>query len=128
MSANYFSVLGVSPVKGRAFLAEEERPGRAASVAMVSYGYWVKHERDPSVLGSSIQINGRPFTIVGILPSTFTGTMAVLSPEIWVPLSAYGAIANDFTSEDRESLSSRTGKQLLLIGLQTSTSKVERVV
>ena len=125
MSANYFSVLGVAPVKGRAFTAEEETPGRTASVAVVSYGYWVKHERDASILGSSIQINGRPFTIVGILPATFTGTLAVFSPEVWVPLSAYEAIANDFSSADRESLSSRAGKQLLLIGrLKTGVKNV----
>ena len=116
VSANYFSVLGVAPFKGRTFLAEEEVPGRAVNVAIVSYGYWVKHERDPAVVGSSIQINGRQFTVVGILPSTFTGTMAVLSPEVWVPLSAYEAMANDFTTENRTSISSREGKQLLLIG------------
>src|SRR4051794_9134808 len=116
VSANYFSVLGVAPLKGRAFTPEEERPGRNASVAIVSYGYWVRHQKDPSLLGSSIQVNGRPFTIVGILPSTFTGTLAVLSPEVWVPLSCYDSVANDFTGTSRESLSSRAGKQLLLIG------------
>ncbi len=116
VSANYFSVLGVAPIKGRTFMDAEETPGHAASVAVVSYGYWVKHQRDASMLGSSIQINGRPFTIVGILPATFTGTMAVFSPEVWVPLSAYEAIANDFSTESRESLSSRAGKQLLLVG------------
>jgi predicted permease len=116
VSANYFSVLGVMPMKGRAFLPEEETPGRAATVAIVSNGYWVKHGRDPSVVGSTIQINGRSFTIVGILPATFTGTMAVFSPEVWVPLSAYEAMANDFSDENRVSVSSREGKQLLLIG------------
>lgn len=116
VSANYFSVLGVMPIKGRAFLPEEEVPGRDANVAIVSYGYWVKHQRDPAIIGSTIQINGRPFTIVGVLPSTFTGTLAVLSPEVWVPLSSYEAMANDFTTENRTPLASREGKQLLLIG------------
>src|SRR3954454_14051747 len=116
VSANYFSVLGVAPIKGRTFMPDEETPSRNASVAIVSYGYWVRHQKDPALLGSSIQVNGRPFTIVGILPSTFTGTLAVLSPEVWVPLSCYDAVANDFTGTSRESLSSRAGKQLLLIG------------
>jgi predicted permease len=116
VSANYFSVLGVMPIKGRAFLPDEETPGRAAPVAIVSYGYWVKHQRDPALVGSAIQINGRPFTIVGVLPSTFSGTLAVLSPEVWVPLSSYEAMANDFTTEKRVSLSSREGRTLLLIG------------
>ena len=81
VSTNYFSVLGVSPQQGRTFLPEEEAPGRTAQVALVSYGYAKKQGRGQAVLGSTVHINGRPFTIVGVLPRTFTGTMAVLSPE-----------------------------------------------
>src|SRR6476620_8588297 len=65
VTANYFDVLGVAPVIGRGFTLEEEQPGRAASVAVVSYGYWTRHNRDASILGSQIVINGRPYTIVG---------------------------------------------------------------
>jgi predicted permease len=49
------------------------------------------------------------------LPQNFTGTMQVLSPEVWVPLSAYEAIANDFSTEKFEPLTSRTGQQLMPI-------------
>src|SRR5215475_5296974 len=73
VSSNYFSVLGVQPVRGRVFLPEEETPGRPAEVAIVSYAYWQKHNLDPAVLGSRILINGHPFTIVGIAPKGFTG-------------------------------------------------------
>ena len=45
VSANYFSVLGVSLTQGRAFLPDEETPGRNAQVAIVSYSYWLKHNR-----------------------------------------------------------------------------------
>src|SRR5437667_429863 len=62
VSSNYFSVLGVPLTRGRAFLPEEETPGRDAPVAIVSYSYWLKHDLDPSVLGSQLLINGRPFT------------------------------------------------------------------
>src|SRR5438874_9528023 len=68
VSSNYFSVLGVPVSRGRAFLPEEETPGRNAPVAIVSYSYWQKHDLDPTVLGSQVLINGRPFTIVGIIP------------------------------------------------------------
>ena len=63
VSSNYFSVLGVAPVQGRAFLAEEETLGKPAHVAIVSDGYWKKQRRNAAVLGSEILINGRPFTI-----------------------------------------------------------------
>src|ERR1700741_1379303 len=66
VTSNYFSVLGVPLAQGRAFLPEEETPGRNAAVAIISYSYWQKHGLDPGVLGSQLLINGRSFTIVGI--------------------------------------------------------------
>ena len=115
VSADYFAVLGVAPMQGRVFLPEEETPGRDAPVAMVSYSYWTRHNRVPSILGSQIQINGRSFTVIGILPQTFTGTMTVFSPEVWVPLSAYDSIANNFATEKNKPLASREGEHLMLI-------------
>ena len=116
VSSNYFSVLGVSPAQGRAFTAEEETPGRAAAVAIVSHNYWVKQGRNPSMIGSEISVNGRPFTVVGIMPKGFTGTMHIFSAEVWFPLGVYDQIANDFEPDNRTSLGDRAGTQLLLIG------------
>src|SRR6266403_97903 len=115
VSSDYFAVLGVTPLRGRVFLPEEETPGRDAHVAIVSYSYWARHNLDPSILGSQILINGRSFTVIGILPQTFTGTMTVFSPEVWVPLSAYDSIANNFATEKNKPLASREGEHLMLI-------------
>jgi predicted permease len=112
VSSNYFSVLGVPVTRGRAFLPEEETPGRTAPVAIVSYGYWQKHDLDPTVLGSQFLINGRPFTIVGITPKGFVGTLQVLSPEVWLPMSVYDQVANDFESENKTTIDDRKGTQL----------------
>src|SRR5213593_2788995 len=57
VSSNYFSVLGVPLARGRAFLPEEETPGRNAPVAIVSYSYWQKHDLDPGLPGSELIIN-----------------------------------------------------------------------
>src|SRR5438309_826819 len=116
VSSNYFSVLGVPLARGRAFLPEEERPGRNTPVAIVSYSYWQKHDLDPSVLGSQLLINGRPFTIVGITPKGFVGTMQVLSPEVWLPMSVYDQVANDFESENKATIDDRKGTQLRIMG------------
>ena len=94
-------MLGVPLARGRAFLPEEETPGRNAPVAIVSYSYWQKHDRDPGVVGSQILVNGRPFTIVGITPKGFVGTMQILAPEVWLPISVYDQVANDFGSKTR---------------------------
>src|SRR6266403_2674658 len=101
VSSNDFSVLGVPVARGRAFMPEEETPGHNTPVAIASYSYWQKHGLDPNVLGSQVFINGRAFTIVGITPKGFVGTMQILSPEVWLPMSVYDQVANDFGSENR---------------------------
>src|SRR6476620_6860089 len=116
VSSNYFSVLGVSLVAGRSFLPEEERPGANIRVAVVSYSYWQKHSGDPGVLGSKLLINGRAFTVVGIMPAGFTGTESVFSREAWVPLGVYDEIISDRGGSRGNSLSERGSDRLMLIG------------
>src|SRR3979490_2568456 len=116
VSSNYFSVLGVPVARGRAFLPEEETPGHNTPVAIVSHSYWQKHDLDPSVLGSQVFINGRAFTIVGIAPKGFVGTMQVLSPEVWLPISVYDQVANDFESDNKTTIDDRKGTQLRVMG------------
>jgi predicted permease len=116
VTSNYFSVLGVPLERGRAFLPEEEIPGRNTPVAIASYSYWQKHGFDPNTLGSQVFINGRAFTIVGITPKGFVGTMQILSPEVWLPMSVYDQVANDFRSENRITIDDRKGTQLRIMG------------
>jgi predicted permease len=116
VTSNYFSVLGVSLARGRAFLPEEETPGHNAQVAIVSYSYWAKHDFDPGLLGSHLVINGHPFTIVGITPKGFVGTMTILSPEVWLPMSVYDQVANDFNSDNKPTIDDRKGTQLRIMG------------
>jgi predicted permease len=116
VSSNYFSVLGVPLARGRAFLPEEETPGRNAPVAIVSYRYWQKQDLDPGVIGSQVLINGRSFTIVGITPKRFTGTMQILSPEVWLPMSVYDQVANNFEPGNKTAIGDRTATQLRIIG------------
>jgi predicted permease len=116
ISSNYFSVLGVPLARGRTFTPEEEALGRNAPVAIVSYAYWQKHNLDPSVLGSQLLVNGHPFTIVGIAPRGFTGTLQILSVEVWLPFSNYDRIANDFEQANKTTFGDRAGQQLIVIG------------
>src|SRR5216110_40431 len=116
VTSNYFSVLGVPLARGRPFLPEEETPGHNAPVAIASYSYWQKHGLDPNLVGSQVFINGRAFTIVGITPKGFVGTMQVLSPEVWLPISVYDQVANDFGSQNRTTIDDRKGTQLRIMG------------
>src|SRR5262245_27476950 len=116
VTSNYFSVLGVPLARGRAFLPEEEIPGHNTPVAIASYSYWQRHGLDPNVLGSHVFINGRSFTIVGITPRGFVGTMQILSPEVWLPMSVYDQVATNFGSDDKTTIDDRKGTQLRIMG------------
>jgi predicted permease len=87
-TGNYFRVLGVPAFIGRTLLPEDDAPG-ASRVAVVSYRYWVRELGSPADLaGKTLRIRGTPFAVVGVTPPSFTGMVPVLSPEIWIPVSA----------------------------------------
>ncbi|MEI9972282.1 MAG: ABC transporter permease [Ignavibacteriota bacterium] len=88
--ANYFSTLGVTPVIGRGFLPEEDTPDGASPVAVVSYGFWrEEYGSDPAVLSRSVNLNGKPYRIVGVAPQGFEGLNTLTATEIWVPMALY---------------------------------------
>jgi predicted permease len=87
VSGNYFDVLRVRPALGRTFLPDEDRIPGADPVAVVSYGLWQRRfGSDPGTVGREIRINGHAFTVVGVAPRGFKGTVVGESPEIWVPM------------------------------------------
>jgi predicted permease len=117
VSSNYFATYGARMYRGREFLPAEERPGSAIPVVIVSYNYWSKGGQDPDLLGKTLRINSRPFTIVGIAPEGFTGVFAVLSTEVWLPLGASELVRNEFFTDGKErSLQRRDNFTLFLIG------------
>jgi putative ABC transport system permease protein len=84
ITANFFDVLSVSPAAGRIFSPGEEQPG-ADQVAIVSHGFWQRRfAGDPRLLGGPISVNGRSYSIVGIMPNDFDYPVPV---ELWVPLA-----------------------------------------
>jgi putative ABC transport system permease protein len=101
ISSNYFATFGVALFRGRTFTAAEERPDSAIPVAIVSHSFWKKKGADPDLVGKTLQINARIFTIVGIAPEGFTGTTALVSPELYIPLGMYEAVINDFDGHGR---------------------------
>ena len=84
VSANFFRTLGVPVARGREFTIAEET-SRDAAVAIVSHTFWVRHGRDPGMLGSVLQVNGESVAVIGIAAEGFTGHNPV-SPELWLPL------------------------------------------
>lgn len=92
VSDNYLSVMGARPQLGRNFAADEDRPGGPAS-AIISDGLWQRaFGRNPAVLGRSIILNGRTFTIVGVAPHGFQGRSLVTAADAWLPVSSYATL------------------------------------
>jgi macrolide transport system ATP-binding/permease protein len=90
VSANFFSLLGVAPMLGRAFAPEEDRTIGERPVAVISHNLWrQRFNADPNLLGKSIRLNGRSFTVIGIAASGFTGVDGVFVTDVWVPISMY---------------------------------------
>lgn len=86
VTQGYFEALGITPAKGRFFLpAEDSAPG-SAPVAVLSYNAWrVRFDRDPGIIGKTLDINGATFTVVGVAPQGFLGVSAVFGPDVWLP-------------------------------------------
>ena len=82
-TSDYFATLGVQPILGRVFTADEDRPGRA-QVAVLSERLWRTHfHSDAGVVGSTIKINALPYVVVGVMPRSFDPLLS--DTEIWVP-------------------------------------------
>lgn len=99
VSGNYFSMLGVEPGLGRLFLpGEGQTPGKDP-IIILSHRYWqTKLGGDPSIIGKPLNLNGRPFTVVGITPSTFGSAQWSLGPGAFVPATMLGQFADNGTA------------------------------
>jgi putative ABC transport system permease protein len=97
VSANFFDVLGVKPLLGRTFVASDESPN-ANAVLVLSYKYWQsRHGGDPNIVGRVFQMNNRPHTVIGVLPSIpeYPAASDVYMPTSQCPFrSAPSTIAN----------------------------------
>ncbi len=108
--AEFFEALGVEPVLGRLFTAQEGEPGRN-HVALITAGFWRSHyQRDPRVLGRTLTINDLAYTIVGVVPGTIPGWLhaAQVQPPVFEPFLPYDTVWDE---------QSRSGRNYGAIGL-----------
>jgi predicted permease len=92
VTGNYFKVLGIGAAAGRPIQPEDDQPG-APRVVMISAKYWAREfGSSPNAIGATLKLRGDPYTIIGVTPRGFTGMTPVLSPELWVPVSASLAV------------------------------------
>lgn len=93
VTGNYFPLLGVPALHGRTLLPSDDVVPGGHPVVMLSYGYWQRrYGGDPAAVGREIRLNGRSFTIIGVTPKAFTGSLRGLSPSIYGPRMMVGQL------------------------------------
>src|SRR6202140_5072035 len=107
VSATYFDVLGIRPVQGRFFMPDEDTKPNGNDFAVLSYALWAnKLGSDPGIIGKPLIFDARPYTVIGIAPQGFRGTITFFSSEqVWIPTSmkdqVLGGKIKDFFNERR---------------------------
>jgi predicted permease len=103
-SGNYFDALRIQPYLGRFFHASDERGANSAPYIVLSYAFWHSHfQDDRGALGRTVQINKHPFTVLGVAPPAFRGTIVFASPNFYVPMVNHEQVAGANDLNDRSS-------------------------
>ncbi|MBV9762294.1 MAG: ABC transporter permease [Acidobacteriaceae bacterium] len=102
VTGNYFDALHIQPYLGRFFHSSDERGPNSAPYIVLPYTYWHTHfQDDRSVVGRSVLLNKHPYTILGVAPPGFKGTLLFLYPDFWVPLIDQEQVEGVDTLRDR---------------------------
>ncbi len=130
VSGNYFEVLRVKPALGRFFSkAEQGDEQNAHAVTVISYAMWRnRYHSDPSLVGTTVRINRYPYTIIGVAPEDFHGSMPGLSLEMWAPATMFGQLSStgDWMLRDRKTRMFRVLARLAPgVGIERARAEVQ---
>ncbi len=111
VTGNYFDLVGVQPELGRFFHAADEHGSNSAPYVVLSDSLWRRaFNADPGVVGTTVQLNKHPFTVMGVAPTRFHGTDKFEWPDYWIPM------VNEEQVEGRDYLHSRTSIAVTVLG------------
>jgi predicted permease len=110
VTGNYFDALSIQPYLGRFFHSSDEHGPNSAPYIVLTYAYWHSHfQDDRGVVGRVVQLNKHPFTVLGVAPPEFRGTLVFVFPDFWVPL------VNQEQVEGANVLNARGNRGLLMV-------------
>jgi len=110
VTGNYFDALGIHPYLGRFFHGADEQGPNSAPYIVLTYVFWHSHfQDDRGVVGRTVQLNQHPFTILGVAPPEFRGTLLFVFPDFWVP------IVNQEQVEGMNVLNARGNRGILMV-------------
>jgi predicted permease len=106
VSGNYFDALGIQPSMGRVFHSSDEHGVNSAPYIVLSQAYWHTHfHDDPGIVGRVVQLNKHPFTIIGVAPQGFHGTLLFATPDLFLPMVNQQQVDGANTLNERGNLS-----------------------
>jgi len=112
VTGNYFSTLGLTPVKGRFFMPEEDTAHGAHAVAVVNYATWQsRFGGTEDIVGKTLRLNSLVFTVIGVAPAGFIGVNAIFGPDLWIP----AAMAERFLPNEMQNALSDHGKAIFQV-------------
>jgi predicted permease len=104
VTGNYFDVLGAPIAAGRGFRASADDTPGASAVVVLSHGLWQRrYGGRADIVGDTITVNGRAFTVIGVTGEGFRGTTTLGGPEMWVPFGLHREVTTGFTAENWDS-------------------------
>jgi predicted permease len=110
VTGNYFDALGIQPYLGRFFHGADEHGPNSAPYIVLTHAFWHSHfQDDRGVVGRTVQLNKHPFTILGVAPPEFRGTLLFVFPDFWVP------IVNQEQVEGANVLNARGNRGILMV-------------
>jgi len=132
VSGNYFDVLQVRPELGRFFERSERDDGQNGdAVVVISHSFWASHyHSDPTVLGATIRLNRFPFTIIGVAPPAFHGSMPGFEFELWTPTTTFKLLnsSNGWMLRDRKTRMFRVMARLAPgVSLEQARSEIQSI-
>ena len=112
VSGNYFDMLQIKPVMGRAFAPDEDGAPGAHPVVVLGHSLWQRRfASDPNIVGKTLRLNNRQFQVIGVAPESFKGTKFGLSMDFWAPMAMVGEL-----SGSADLLTSRDSHWLTILG------------
>jgi predicted permease len=96
VSGNYFDMLEIKPLMGRAFAPDEDGAHGAHPVVVLGHSLWQRRfASDPNIVGKTLRLNNRQFQVIGVAPESFRGTKFGLSMDFWAPMAMVGELRGD---------------------------------
>ena len=112
VSGGWFATLGAKPALGRLISPTDDAVAGASPVVVLSDGLWRRRfAADPAIVGREVRLNGRNWTVIGVLPATFRGLLMGISPELYVPMRMEA-----WTTPGRREIENRGGRSYWVLG------------